>query len=89
MSPRKKKILVSRTIVDQNKNTGGIDPVFTVIDHDGTEYKTSDIVILGASAIKYDPTAEPGQRVWIETFSKIVMYNGTDTETDNPIMETI
>lgn len=84
----RKTILVSRLVVDHNRNTGEVDPVFTVIDQDGTEYKTSNILILGSSEVKYDPMGEEGKRVWIETFSKVVI-NELDLESGHPTMATI
>lgn len=75
----KKRILVSRTVVDQNHTTGSSDHVFTVIDADGNEYKASNIIILGSSELKYDHEGTPGNRVWIETFAKVVLKDGSDT----------
>lgn len=69
----KARILVSRKAVDQNRSTGSKEPVFTIVYADGNEQKSSDIIILGPCAVKYDPTADEGKRVWIETFDRIVL----------------
>lgn len=86
---QKKTIIVSRSIVDQNHNMGSFDPVFTITDSSGEQYKSSDILIMGPCSLQYDPAAPEGQRVWIETFSKIITKNGIDSETGNPIMAAI
>ncbi len=83
----KKRILVSRVVVDKNLNTGSADPVFTVIDQDGNEYRASNIIVLGSSEIKYDPEGGEGNRVWIETFGKVVLKDGSGT--DHKIVATI
>ena len=83
----KKRILVSRAVVDNNCNTGSSDPVFIVVDQDGNEYKASNIIVLGSSEIKYDPEGGEGNRVWIETFATVVLKHGSGT--DHKIVATV
>jgi hypothetical protein len=78
----KKKIFVSRSVVDYNENNGEDNPVFIIIKSDGTEYKSSNMLILGSCELKYDRKAEQGMRVWIETMGRIIVNNGTDSEID-------
>lgn len=84
-----KKILVHRSAVDHNQETGKSDPVFTVIDSSGIEYKSSSVIVLGSCEIKYDREGGEGMRVWIETFSKVVMKDGTDIKTNLPVISAI
>ncbi len=84
-----KKILVHRSAVDRNHETGNSDPVFTVIDSEGGEHKSSSIIILGPCEIKYDREGGEGMRVWIETFDEVVLKNGTDAGKNRRIVATI
>lgn len=83
----KKRILVSRAVVDHNHNTGSAEPVFTIVDEDGNEYRASNIIVLGSSEIKYNPEGSEGNRVWIETFATVVLKDGSGT--DHKIVATI
>ena len=83
------KILVSRTAVDHNRATGTNDPVFTIIYPDGTVANSSDILMLGTCALRYDPAAEEGRRVWIETFDKVVLRDGMAIESSSPAVAKI
>lgn len=80
--------------MDNNHNTGSADPVFTVIDEDGNEYKASDLIVLGTSAFKYNSDGAEGNRVWIETFAKVVLKDvkvilKDGSETTHAVMVTI
>jgi hypothetical protein len=68
-----KRILVSRSVVDHNTETGDSKQVFTVVDAEGNQHRSSSIIILGPSAVRYDRDGGPGNRVWIETFDKVVL----------------
>jgi uncharacterized protein YrzB (UPF0473 family) len=85
----KKRILVSRMAVDHNRDTGALDPVFTIIDQDGNEYKASNISVLGSSEIKYNPEGTDGNRVWIETFAKVILKDGTSSDSAHKIVASI
>ena len=71
-----KKIYVSRMSVDANADDQEADAkVFKVVDEDG-EHWVNSIIVFGAVEMRYDRTAGPGQRVWIETWDKVVMKDG-------------
>lgn len=85
----KKRIFVSRLVVDQNQQIGTNDPVFTIINADGTEYKSSNITILGPCEVKYDRDGGDGMRVWIETFDKVIVKDGISITSDGPSLAAI
>jgi len=74
------KIFVSRPSVEANHQTGSYDPVFTIREPDGTEHHTNSIIILGPSEIRYDATGAEGSRIWIETYDRVIMKNGSNLE---------
>jgi hypothetical protein len=76
----RKRILVDRSAVEHNHETGEKMPVFTVVEADGTKHHTCSILILGPCEVKYDPSGAAGSRIWIETFDRLVLQDATDTE---------
>lgn len=80
-----KKIFVNRAAVEVNHQNGSSEPVFMVRDADGTEHRTSSIIILGPSEIRYDPNGPEGSRIWIETHDKLMLKNPSD-DPDRPTL---
>jgi hypothetical protein len=73
-------VLVDRAAVERNELTGRDDPVFTVIDEDGKHYGGTHVTFLGPTELKYNQSKPYGARVWIETFSGVVVKNGWNSE---------
>jgi hypothetical protein len=71
---RLRTVLVDRAQVERNDETGGCDPVFTVIDGD-REYRGTRIEFSGPATLCYDRTKKHGQRVWIETNFEVNVRN--------------
>lgn len=75
-----KKIYASRINVDANAQNGTTEPVFRV-HVDEMHYHTNSVIVLGPSELRYDPEAPIGNRVWIETFSRLILKDGKDLTT--------
>ena len=73
------QVFVSRQIVERNDATGSCEPVFSVVGPDGAEYPGTEVIYTGPSASKYDRNKPVGRRIWIETFEKVIVVNGTDS----------
>lgn len=71
------QVLVSRSVVERNDLTSQNDPVFTVIDCHGTEHLGSSVLFNGPAQLKYDRNKPAGRRIWIETFSEVIVNNGS------------
>lgn len=65
--------MAHRAVVDQNEEFGSSDPVFTLIDTDGEQYRGTHVIFEGRAEMKYDPEAGIGRRIWIETFEKVIL----------------
>lgn len=68
--------MAQRSVVDQNETTGQIDPVFVIRTSDDQEIRGNRVVIEGSSEMKYDSAEIFGRRVWLETYSKVILYHG-------------
>lgn len=78
-----KKIFVHRAVVEHNHEAGTSNPVFTVWDGE-QEHHSNSIILLGPCEIKYDPTGTQGNRIWIETYDKVILKYALDSQPDRP-----
>lgn len=70
------QVLVSRAAVERNDQAETDDPVFTVVDCHGAEHLGDSVHFNGPSQLRYDRNKPAGRRIWIETFSEVVVKNG-------------
>lgn len=80
-----RRILVNRGAVERNA-AGSNDPVFTVVDDQGTQHYGSNIILTGMSELKYDPSGCVGSRIWIETWDKVILKYESDSEPPRPTL---
>jgi hypothetical protein len=78
------QVFVSRHIVEQNDTTGGMDPVFTVVNADGTECWGCKVIFTGEVELKYDRNKPVGRRIWLQTFEKVLVESGAGITSVSP-----
>jgi hypothetical protein len=75
-----RRVYVVRSTVEFNSETGSAEPVFMMLDQDDREYRGSNVIFDGPATLRYDPSQAYGKRVWIETFGKVILSDGSATQ---------